>query len=290
MDVVQTIQTVKNLEVEIRKNEGDEIYNNISWENPAIQNSEPQTEACTQDYSDDDDEPILPLAPRSASTPEPAPAPLFSDDDDMDLFDDPPSPTPAQKELARLNEIRDIYNGPCPPSPIAPTIQTSEQDYIDQWAWEERQQYTDEQNLLDNNTNWLYVPSLPLCINVTLMDPTLVDRPNGSDPICSSISQCTCTDEIVSAKCDLSSKCESNGTKGLTKWMMDSGASMAFTSDPQDYSELIYLSKDKQIPVSTANGIASIIGFGTVFLRTEPSGTPTIVRIHPVFLLPGLKE
>jgi len=121
------------------------------------------------------------------------------------------------------------------------------------------------------------------------MDPTIVDRPNG-DPKCSSISQCTCTNEIVSVQCDLSLNRKSSETKGITKWMMDSGASMAFTSDPQDYSELIYLQKDKQIPVSMANGVATIIGFGTVFLCTESSGTPNIIRIHPIFLLPELKE
>jgi len=141
-----------------------------------------------------------------------------------------------------------------------------------------------------NNTNWLYVPSFPLHISVALMDPTSVDHPKGADPNCSSISQCTCTNEIVSAKCDLSLKRESSETKGIMQWMMDSGASMAFTSDPQDYSELIYLCKDKQIPVSTANGVATIISFGTVFICTELSGTPNIVRINPVFLLPGLKE
>ena len=233
----------------------------------------------------DDDEPILPQAPRSASTPEPAPASLFGDDDDMDLFSDPPSPVPAVKEFAK---IRNLYNGPCPPSPIAPIIM-DDQDLMDQWAWEDRQKYRDEQDLIDNNTDALYV-SLPLHANITLIDPSSVDL--SEDPVDSRINSCNCTDKIVSAKCDLFSSCDACEPKSndRVKWLMDSGASMAFTSHVEDFSQLTYFRKDKQIPVSTANGIASIVGHGTVFIETKPNEETVITRLHPVFLLPGMPE
>ena len=86
----------------------------------------------------DDDELILPQAPCCASTPEPTPPYSLLFDDDMDLITDPPSPTLVQKEIAILKLNRDAYNGPCPPSPIAPIIQLSTQDEIDNWVWQER--------------------------------------------------------------------------------------------------------------------------------------------------------
>jgi hypothetical protein len=93
-------------------------------------------------------------------------------------------------------------------------------------------------------------------------------------------------------KCDLFSSCAACEPKanGLVKWMMDSGASMAFTSNTEDYSQLTYFEKDAQMKVSTANGFASIIGHGTIFIETKPHGETVITRLHPVFLLPGIKE
>jgi hypothetical protein len=103
MDMVPTIQTIKNLEVEIRDREN--VTTNTSWANPAIQDIETDHTKCWQAYMDsDDDELILLQAPHSASTPEPAPSSSDSLFDGMDLFADPPSPTLAQKELMRLLE------------------------------------------------------------------------------------------------------------------------------------------------------------------------------------------
>jgi len=36
--------------------------------------------------------------------------------------------------------------------------------------------------------------------------------------------------------------------------------------------------------------MASIIGHGTVFIETKPFGETVITRLHPVFLLPGMRE
>ena len=113
----------------------------------------------------------------------------------------------------------------------------------------------------DANAEWMYVLSLPL-INMTLTDPTAVNTVD-------SCIDCMSHVEIVSNKIDLSFqyvKCqEKNGT---IKWMMDSGASMAFTSTVSDFSELIYFAKGKQLLVHTANGTALVLGFGTVFIQT----------------------
>ena len=65
---------------------------------------------------------------------------------------------------------------------------------------------------------------------------------------------------------------------------------MAFTSNAADFSQLTYYPKDKQKPCSTANGTAFIIAEGTVFIETKPHGETVIMRLHPVFLLPGIKE
>jgi hypothetical protein len=75
----------------------------------------------------------------------------------------------------KLLENQRVYNRPCPPSLIAPTIQMSDQDRIDHWAWEDQQKYHDELDVIDNNTDWLYVPFLPLCTYPTLIDPSPVD-------------------------------------------------------------------------------------------------------------------
>jgi hypothetical protein len=65
MDVVPTIQTVKNLEVEIQDRENATA--NTSWANPAIWDIETDHAECWEAYMDsDDDELILPQAPHSA--------------------------------------------------------------------------------------------------------------------------------------------------------------------------------------------------------------------------------
>jgi hypothetical protein len=111
------------------------VTGNTSWANPTIWDIETDYTEHWQAYIDsDDDEPILPQAPHSASTPEPAPSSSDSLFDGMDLFADLPSPTPAQKELVKLLENHRPYNSrvePCPPSSITPIIPMSDQDRID---------------------------------------------------------------------------------------------------------------------------------------------------------------
>jgi len=71
---------------------------------------------------------------------------------------------------------------------------------------------------------------------------------------------------------------------------MDSGASLAFTNRISDFSDLIFFTANKRPSVSTANGFAIILGFGTVFIETKPEGEAQITRIHPVYYLPTLSD
>jgi len=70
----------------------------------------------------------------------------------------------------------------------------------------------------------------------------------------------------------------------MTEWLADSGASMHFTFDINDFIE--YKELAEKIPVSTANSSSQIIGRGTVVLLLESGES---VRIFPVYYTPDLK-
>jgi hypothetical protein len=53
---------------------------------------------------------------------------------------------------------------------------------------------------------------------------------------------------------------------------------MAFTSNTENFSQLTYFEKDEQMKVSTANGFASIIGQGTIFIKTKPNEEAILVK------------
>jgi len=75
-------------------------------------------------------------------------------------------------------------------------------------------------------------------------------------------------------------ECECEVTK---EWMLDSGASLHFTGDINDFVE--YSPIENGIEVLTATSSAQIRGKGTVILVLSTGGA---VRIHPVFYVPGL--
>ena len=100
---------------------------------------------------------------------------------------------------------------------------------------------------------------------------------------------------MVSNQSDLFQQCVACESQikdkgGIAPWIMDSGASAAFTSNTMDFSELILFADKNRPPVQTANGTAFITGHGTVFIKTKHKGIPTVTRLHPVFLLPNMKE
>ena len=73
----------------------------------------------------------------------------------------------------------------------------------------------------------------------------------------------------------------------------DSGASVHFTGDKSDFSELKLFTEKERPLAQTANGAAAIHGTGTIFIKTYVDNTPdkmttTISRLSPVFYMPGV--
>ena len=106
---------------------------------------------------------------------------------------------------------------------------------------------------------------------------------NLRNPVCISSEQCSHSVSFAEcARCKGKSKADQN-----SQWMLDSGASLHFTNDMDDYIEYAPLSED--IVVHTANGVAFVKGSGTVLLNCPlPSGGHTTVRIAPVYFMPDL--
>ena len=80
--------------------------------------------------------------------------------------------------------------------------------------------------------------------------------------------------------CSSSSKAECDET---VEWLADSGASMHFTFDKNDFIE--YQELVQKIPVSTANSSSQIVGKGTVVLLLQNGES---IRIFPVYHTPDL--
>ena len=72
-------------------------------------------------------------------------------------------------------------------------------------------------------------------------------------------------------------------------WILDSGASMHFTGNMDDFIE--YTPLDKVIPISTATNIAIVEGQGTVILNCPlETGGHSTVRIAPVYYIADLSS
>jgi len=198
-----------------------------------------------------------------------------------------------------LSAVRNAYNGP--PSPLGPWIaprsitpdpapkilEGYEGDFI---RWNQPMS-TDYDDVVNHNNTWAYVPSLPLCVNIVLIDPSTAEH-----SVDSRIVACICKVKIDSNSSDLFPNCAAcehksdKETNGTIQWIMDSGASIAFTSMTSDFCDLIYYKPNRRPAVSTANGIAYVLGFGTVFIQTTLDGKTIVTRVHPVLYLPSMTE
>jgi len=87
-----------------------------------------------------------------------------------------------------------------------------------------------------------------------------------------------CYVTINNCGCPSSNKCDET-----VEWLADSGASMHFTFDINDFVE--YQELAQKIPVTTANSFSQIIGKGTVVLHLQNGES---VRIFPVYHTPDL--
>ena len=81
--------------------------------------------------------------------------------------------------------------------------------------------------------------------------------------------------------CFCANKCECKPTE--QEWMLDSGASLHFTGDINDFVD--YTPLEKQVSVRTANSTASIEGKGTIIIVLHSGNS---VRISPVYYIPTL--
>ena len=87
--------------------------------------------------------------------------------------------------------------------------------------------------------------------------------------------------------------CKEKTHNGLIPWVVDSGASVHFTGDKSDFSELKLFTEKERPLAQTANGAAAIHGTGTVFIKTYVDNTPdkmttTISHLSPVFYMPSV--
>ena len=90
-------------------------------------------------------------------------------------------------------------------------------------------------------------------------------------------------------------KGQNNSKSGTIEWIVDSGASVHFTNEQSDFSELKLWPEKERPSAQTANGSAAIHGIGTIFVKTWVDNSPkpmttTISRLHPVFYMPGMGD
>ena len=88
-------------------------------------------------------------------------------------------------------------------------------------------------------------------------------------------------------------KDNSKSLSSLIEWIVDSGASVHYTDNKSDFSELKLWPEKERPSAQTANGAAAIHGLGTVFMKTWIDNSPkpqTVTKSHlyPVFYMPGM--
>jgi hypothetical protein len=78
----------------------------------------------------------------------------------------------------------------------------------------------------------------------------------------------------------------------LNQWIVDSGASIHFTGNESDFSDLTMFPINERPPVATANGNASVHGHGAIFLRNtvtqKGKKSTNTMRLYPVYYMPGV--
>jgi hypothetical protein len=89
-----------------------------------------------------------------------------------------------------------------------------------------------------------------------------------------------CKHSIEFAKCV---KCKGKA-KASPQWILDSGASLHFTGDMNDFIEFSPLKEP--ISVNTANGTVQVEGSGTVLINCSKQ-KGSVVRLSPVYYLPS---
>jgi len=90
----------------------------------------------------------------------------------------------------------------------------------------------------------------------------------------------------------LCADCKDNSKSNFIEWIVDSGASVHFTDNKADFSNLRFFDEKNQPQAQTTNGAAAIHSHGTVFVKTWVDNTTpkmvTISRLSLVFYMPGM--
>jgi len=89
-----------------------------------------------------------------------------------------------------------------------------------------------------------------------------------------------CNMMLISCCSHKTCECHNVETKD---WMIDSGASLHFTGEIDDFVD--YTEINHKFGVSTANSSATVVGKGTIILMLDSGST---IRLQPVYHVPGL--
>ena len=95
--------------------------------------------------------------------------------------------------------------------------------------------------------------------------------------------------DIVKCKHDvIFSQCAKCRMKMSSMWLLDSGASVHFTFNKNDFIEYMSFSESERLPVRTAARQIFVEGSGTVLLQHYIDGSLVTTQIHPVFYIPAM--
>jgi len=118
----------------------------------------------------------------------------------------------------------------------------------------------------------------PTLASISLDIDRLLDKYLATNIHCGFVSHCA--------------DCKNNSKSNFIEWIVDSGASVHFTDNKVDFSDLTFFDEKNHPQAQTANGTAAIHGHGTVFVKTWVDTTipktVTISCLSPVFYMPGM--
>ncbi len=285
LGVTPTIQTSKNFEEIARTEEAasapvTSLADRLSNTPPLLYGRDMDLShlACSDEYDSDDE--IFPPSyymtgkkyPSRAPTPEPAPKKAVGDMD-VDSDDDEVSLGNSEDERPPPIPPRSITPISAPITPSADIYRYLEDGDVPRYA----QSYEGE---VDHNLDWQVLDSFGRISSLTepftgeqLVFGRAVDR---AFQINNFFLNCDHKDHLSQTN----------------KWIVDSGASLHFSGDKSDFTDLTMFPKAQRPNVATADSQATIFGRGTIFMENSVTEkgikTTNVMRLHPVFYLPGL--
>jgi len=214
---------------------------------------------------------------------------LFGDDEDD-------APLPQGLKLNLDNDMSDYGDDPetlCgpiiepAPAPVAGPSRTT------RCAWGTRgpqpyKRWSDDHDAYEGPTDNELVP---FCSHkgTSLTDPSTASI---SVDIGRSLDKYLAYAKINCGYASLCADCKDNSKSNFIEWIVDSGASVHFTDNKADFSDLRFFDEKDWPKAQTANGVTAIHRHSTVFMKTwvdnTNSLTATISRLSPAFYMPGI--